>query len=161
MPGQTENAGADRNSRAGGREPHQTSLVAEFIHLFQVNASADADVYKSDRRLNVRFQIDGQNLTNVLDVTAFGGLFSENAIGPSRSVAVRLTDNELLGRRKPDSNDEASFFARRQSCGAEKGWGHEQMEKQPMVPGCRVRVLHGCICVGSRRAHPGEHRLCD
>jgi polyisoprenoid-binding protein YceI len=31
MLGQTENAGADRNSRAGGREPHQPSLAAEFI----------------------------------------------------------------------------------------------------------------------------------
>ncbi len=59
---------------------------------FQVNASAGSDVYKSDR-MNVRFQIDGQNLTNVLDVIDFGGLFSGNAIGPSRSVAMRLTTN--------------------------------------------------------------------
>ena len=57
---------------------------------FQVNASAGADVYKSDR-MNVRFQIDGQNLTNILDVMDFGGLFSGNAIGPSRSVLMRLT----------------------------------------------------------------------
>jgi hypothetical protein len=57
---------------------------------FQVNASAGADVYKSDR-VNVRFQVDGQNLTNVLDVIDFGGLFSGNAIGPSRSFALRLT----------------------------------------------------------------------
>jgi hypothetical protein len=59
---------------------------------FQVNASAGADVYKSER-LNMRFQIDGQNLANVLDVIDFGGLFSGNAIGPSRSVAMRLTTN--------------------------------------------------------------------
>jgi hypothetical protein len=59
---------------------------------FQVNASAGADVYKSDRA-KIRFQIDGQNLTNVLDVIDFGGLFSGNAIGPSRSVAARLTTN--------------------------------------------------------------------
>jgi TonB-dependent Receptor Plug Domain len=57
---------------------------------FQVNASAGADVYKSDR-LNMRFQIDGQNLNNVLNVIDFGGLFSGNAIGPSRSFAMRLT----------------------------------------------------------------------
>ncbi len=57
---------------------------------FQVSASAGADVYKSER-MNMRFQIDGQNLTNVLDVLDFGGLFSGNAIGPSRSVALRLT----------------------------------------------------------------------
>ena len=59
---------------------------------FQVNASAGADVYKSER-MNVRFQIDGQNLTDILDVIDFGGLFSGNAIGPSRSVALRLTTN--------------------------------------------------------------------
>ena len=59
---------------------------------FQVNASAGADVYKSDRR-NIRFQIDGQNLNNVLDVIDFGGLFSGNAIGPSRSFTLRLTTN--------------------------------------------------------------------
>ena len=57
---------------------------------FQVNASAGADVYKSER-LNMRFQIDGQNLNNILNVIDFGGLFSGNAIGSSRSVAMRLT----------------------------------------------------------------------
>lgn len=59
---------------------------------FQVSASAGADLYKSERR-SVRFQIDGQNLTNVLDVIDFGGLFSGNAIGPSRSFAMRLTSS--------------------------------------------------------------------
>ena len=59
---------------------------------FQVNASAGADIYKSDR-VNMQFQVDGQNLTNVLDVIDFGGLFSGNAIGPSRSFALRLTTN--------------------------------------------------------------------
>ena len=57
---------------------------------FQVSASAGAEVYKSDR-LSMRLQIDGQNLTNVLEVIDFGGLFSGNAIGPSRSYALRLT----------------------------------------------------------------------
>jgi len=59
---------------------------------FLVSASAGADVYKSERA-NVRFQIDGQNLTDVVDVIDFGGLFSGNAIGPSRSVSLRLTTN--------------------------------------------------------------------
>jgi len=59
---------------------------------FQVNASAGADVYKSDH-FNMRFQIDGQNLTDVLWVVDFGGLFSGNAIGPPRSFAMRLTTN--------------------------------------------------------------------
>ena len=59
---------------------------------FQVSASAGADLYKSER-LNMRFQIDGQNLTNVVALIDFGGLFSGNAIGAPRSVAVRLTTN--------------------------------------------------------------------
>lgn len=59
---------------------------------FQVSASAGADVYKSER-LNIRFQIEGENLTDVVDVIDFGGLFSGNAIGPSRNVAMRLTAN--------------------------------------------------------------------
>ncbi len=56
---------------------------------FQVNASVGADVYKSDR-LKMSLQVDGENLTNILDVIDFGGLFSGNAIGPSRSVLARL-----------------------------------------------------------------------
>jgi hypothetical protein len=57
---------------------------------FQINASAGAELYKSER-MSARFQADGENLTNVLDVIDFGGLFSGNAIGPSRSFALRLT----------------------------------------------------------------------
>ena len=57
---------------------------------FQVNASAGADVYKSEH-LTMRLQIDAQNLDNVLNVIDFGGLFSGNAIGPSRSFALRLS----------------------------------------------------------------------
>ncbi len=57
---------------------------------FQVNASAGADIYKSER-MTMRLQIDGENLNNVLNVIDFGGLFSGNAIGPSRSVAVRFS----------------------------------------------------------------------
>jgi hypothetical protein len=56
---------------------------------FQVSASAGADVYKSEH-LKMSLQIDGQNLTNVLDVIDFGGLFSGNAIGPPRSVSASL-----------------------------------------------------------------------
>jgi hypothetical protein len=57
---------------------------------FQVNASAGADIYKSEH-MNMRIQADGLNLTNILNVIDFGGLFSGNAIGPSRSFALRLT----------------------------------------------------------------------
>jgi hypothetical protein len=56
---------------------------------FLVSASAGANIYHSER-LDVRLQADGQNLSNVLDVIDFGGLFSGNAIGPSRSFALRL-----------------------------------------------------------------------
>ncbi len=56
---------------------------------FQVSASAGAEVYRSER-IDVQFQADGENLTSVLDVIDFGGLFSGNAIGPSRSYMLRL-----------------------------------------------------------------------
>ena len=57
--------------------------------LFAVNASLGADVYKRERT-NVRFQVDGGNLNNRLNVLDFGGLFSGNAIAPARSVTMRL-----------------------------------------------------------------------
>ncbi|HEV2446077.1 MAG TPA: hypothetical protein VGS58_09150, partial [Candidatus Sulfopaludibacter sp.] len=60
-----------------------------ILPAFLVNASAGATVYKSDR-IHIELQADGQNLTNVLDVLDFGGLFSGNAIGPSRSFLLRL-----------------------------------------------------------------------
>jgi hypothetical protein len=56
----------------------------------QLSASTGATVYHSER-LNMQLQADGQNLTNILDVVDFGGLFSGNAIGPSRSAMLRLT----------------------------------------------------------------------
>ena len=56
---------------------------------FQANASAGADLYRSER-MTVRFQADGQNLNNVLNVIDFGGLFSGNAIGPSRNFSLRF-----------------------------------------------------------------------
>jgi hypothetical protein len=43
--------------------------------------------------MNMRLQVDRQNLTNIVDVIDFGGLFSGNAIGPSRSFALRLNTN--------------------------------------------------------------------
>jgi len=57
---------------------------------FQVSASMGAEVYKSDR-MDMHFEVDGENLTNIVDVIDFGGLFSGNAIGPSRSFSLRLT----------------------------------------------------------------------
>jgi hypothetical protein len=57
--------------------------------VLSVNASLGMEVYKSDR-MQVRFQADGENLNNRLNVIDFGGLFSGNAIGPGRSFALRL-----------------------------------------------------------------------
>jgi hypothetical protein len=61
-----------------------------LLPSFQVSASAGVDLYKSDR-FGMRLQADGENLTNVIDMIDFGGLFSGNAIGPSRSYMLRLT----------------------------------------------------------------------
>jgi hypothetical protein len=53
-------------------------------------ASAGAQLYES-KRANIDLELDGENLNNAVDVIDFGGLFSGNAIGPGRSVYVRLT----------------------------------------------------------------------
>jgi len=54
-----------------------------------VDASIGASLYSSER-LKLKIQADGLNLANVVNVIDFGGLFSGNAIGPSRSVMARL-----------------------------------------------------------------------
>jgi hypothetical protein len=54
------------------------------------NASVGADLYKRGR-YSVKIQGDAQNLSNKLELIDFGGLFSGNAIGPSRSFSLRLT----------------------------------------------------------------------
>jgi hypothetical protein len=57
--------------------------------LLSVSASAGADLYKKEGRA-LRLQADAENLNNRLNVIDFGGLFSGNAIGPSRSYALKL-----------------------------------------------------------------------
>jgi hypothetical protein len=57
--------------------------------LLAVNASLGVDVYKNEL-MQMRFQADGENLNNRLNVIDFGGLFSGNAIGPGRSFGLRL-----------------------------------------------------------------------
>lgn len=54
-----------------------------------LNATFGADILKTDR-IRLRFQADGDNLNNRLNVIDFGGLFSGNAIGPGRSYSLRL-----------------------------------------------------------------------
>jgi len=53
------------------------------------NASVGADLYQREKR-SVRLQADVENLSNELELIDFGGLFSGNAIGPSRTFALRL-----------------------------------------------------------------------
>jgi outer membrane receptor for Fe3+-dicitrate len=56
---------------------------------FTQNASVSADLFQREKR-SIRLQADVQNLSNTLEVIDFGGLFSGNAIGPSRTVSLRL-----------------------------------------------------------------------
>jgi hypothetical protein len=56
---------------------------------FTQNASVGVDVYQQERR-SIRFQADVANLGNTLELIDFGGLFSGNAIGPSRQYTFRL-----------------------------------------------------------------------
>ncbi len=56
---------------------------------FSLDASVGADLYRNDR-VSVRVQADVENITNRLNVIDFAGLFSGNAIGPSRRGFVRL-----------------------------------------------------------------------
>jgi len=53
------------------------------------NASVGADLYQREKR-SLRFQADAQNISNELEVIDFGGLFSGNALGPSRQYTFRL-----------------------------------------------------------------------
>jgi hypothetical protein len=60
--------------------------------LWSLNASAGVILHKSEK-YPVRFQVDGTNLTNTLNVVDFAGLFSGTAIGIMRSVNARLQFN--------------------------------------------------------------------
>jgi hypothetical protein len=57
-----------------------------------IQASLGVDVYTSEK-FTTRFQADGDNLNNRLNVIDFGGLFSGNAIGPARSFVLRLNSS--------------------------------------------------------------------
>ena len=60
-----------------------------MLPSFAASASIGADLYKNER-VTMRFQADGDNLNNRLNLLDFGGLFSGNAIAPGRSFALRL-----------------------------------------------------------------------
>ena len=53
------------------------------------NVSVGAELYHREKR-SLRLQADAQNLSNELEVIDFGGLFSGNALGPSRQYTFRL-----------------------------------------------------------------------
>jgi hypothetical protein len=77
---------ADYGSQVTNRVNFARGRVAPSLAM---NASASVELYKTDHR-SVRFQIDGENLNNRLNVIDFGGLFSGNAIAPKRSCSLRL-----------------------------------------------------------------------
>ena len=47
-------------------------------------------IFRRSERYPIRFQVDGTNLTNEINVIDFAGLFSGTAIAPPRSVSARL-----------------------------------------------------------------------
>jgi hypothetical protein len=53
------------------------------------SVSVGADLYQHEKR-SLRLQADAQDLSNRLEVIDFGGLFSGNALGPSRQYTFRL-----------------------------------------------------------------------
>jgi hypothetical protein len=68
---------------------HLNFNLGRINPYFTQNASVGADLYQREKR-SVRFQADVQNLSNTLEVIDFGGLFSGNALGPSRQYTFRL-----------------------------------------------------------------------
>ena len=60
-----------------------------ILPYFTQDASVGVDLYNREKR-SLRFQADIANLSNTLEVIDFGGLFSGNALGPSRQYTFRL-----------------------------------------------------------------------
>ena len=56
---------------------------------WSLNASAGVILHKSEK-FPIRFQIDGVNLLNGLNLINFAGLYSGTAISVERSVNARL-----------------------------------------------------------------------
>jgi hypothetical protein len=68
---------------------HLNFNLGRINPYFTQNVSVGADLYQREKR-SVRLQADVQNLSNTLEVIDFGGLFSGNALGPSRQYTFRL-----------------------------------------------------------------------
>ncbi|MGB6726411.1 MAG: TonB-dependent receptor, partial [Terracidiphilus sp.] len=56
---------------------------------FTQNVSVGGNLFQREK-LSIRLQADAQNLSNTLELIDFGGLFSGNAIGPSRCFSLRM-----------------------------------------------------------------------
>jgi hypothetical protein len=90
LPFEYQGSEADALARYGPQVVSRINFARGRMRpLLAVNSSLGADVYKGER-MNMRFQVDGGNLNNRLNVIDFGGLFSGNAIAPARSVTMRL-----------------------------------------------------------------------
>jgi hypothetical protein len=68
---------------------HLNFNLGRISPYFTQNASVGVDLFQREKR-TVRFQADVANLSNELEVIDFGGLFSGNALGPSREYTFRL-----------------------------------------------------------------------
>ena len=90
LPFEFEGAQSDALAQYGSQVVARLNFDrGRVLPLLAVSASLGVDVYKSEK-VNMRLQVDGDNLNDRLNVIDFGGLFSGNAIGPGRSFAVRL-----------------------------------------------------------------------
>ena len=69
---------------------HLNFNLGRILPYLTQNASLGVDLYNQEKR-SLRFQVDVANLGNTLELIDFGGLFSGNAIGPARSLSLRLT----------------------------------------------------------------------
>jgi hypothetical protein len=79
------------------------------------NASVGTDLYRREKT-SVRFQADAQNLSNKLEVIDFGGLFSGNALGPSRQYTFRLVTSSQKRNRFIKHHPHERAFAERIRC---------------------------------------------
>jgi hypothetical protein len=90
LPFEYEGTEADALARYGPQVVSRINFARGRIRpLLAVSSSLAVDIYKGEK-MYARFQVDGNNLNNRLNVIDFGGLFSGNAIAPARGVITRL-----------------------------------------------------------------------
>jgi hypothetical protein len=90
LPFQYQGAEAEALAEYGPEVVGRLNFVRGRVRpVLAVNSSVGFDLYRSEK-VNIRLQVDGDNLNNRLNVIDFGGLFSGNAIGPAHSGFARL-----------------------------------------------------------------------